>query len=223
MRSFQFESSEREPAQRGRAGFTLIELLIVILILGGMMVWVLGSFGAANVTTEIEETKITLRVLGDRAQAYANQRKFSDFPADDFSDPSGKVRIVPDSINAGIESLIGFLAREDSMDTDLTQLEGSFGNTDGDKSDAPIGRLDRPDKLEVLDKWGNPVVYIHNRSYKKGPFTYRDSTGADVEVQPWKRSDGSYYNPRTFQLFSAGPNGIYGDDDDVAVDFQPGS
>ncbi len=216
----------REPmpmrSQRGRAGFTLIELLIVIGIISGLMVWIVPTLlGASQETAKIKETQVLLHELASRAESYANQRRFGDYPPDNFRDPARKLLVVADSINPGIESLVAFLSREDSKDEDLSRLQEKFSNTDNDKSDAPIGRLDRPDKLEIVDAWGNPIVYFTRRSYRQEPQTYRNQYGEDFSVSAWKRKDGSFFNNRHFQLFSAGPDEKYGTPDDIGHNFVP--
>ena len=206
--------------QRGAAGFTLIEILVVIGIIAGLMAWIVPALmGASQVTAKIQETKVVLQDLASRADTYANQRRFGDYPPDDFRDPARKFVVAADSINPGIESLVAFLSREDSKDEDLSKLQESFCNTDNDKSDGPIGRLDRPDKVEIADAWGNPIVYFTRRSYARGPQTYRNMHGEDFEVSAWKRPDGTFFNPRHFQLFSAGPDQVYGTPDDIGHNF----
>lgn len=207
---------------RGRraAGFTLIEVLIVIAIVSLMMVWLIPNLLSGRTQGEIQETQARLQQLASAVESYQNQRRFGDYPPDNFRDPARKFRVSADSINPGIESLVAFLSREDSRDRGLNDLQDAFVNTDNDKSDGPIGKLDRPDKVEIADAWGNPIVYFHKRSYKEGTQTYR-SLDEDIEVHAWKRPDGSFYNPRSFQLFSAGPDQEYNTADDIGHNFTP--
>ena len=207
---------------RGTGGFTLIEILVVIGIIAGLMAWIVPALmTASEETANIRATEVLLQDVASRVDSYANQRRFGDYPPDDFRDPSRKFTVAADSINPGIESLVAFLSREDSMDEDLNKLQDKFSNTDNDKSDGPIGRLDRPDKVEIADAWGNPIAYFTRRSYGQGPQTYRNRHGDDFEVSAWKRKDGSWFNPRHFQLFSAGPDAVYGTPDDIGHNFSP--
>ncbi len=79
--------------------------------------------------------------------------------------------------------------------------------------------------MEIVDGWGNPLVYFHSSDYKK----YADSgqtysskafdTGEEMEVEarPWQREDGTFYNPLTFQVYSMGPDGEPNTEDDVTT------
>ncbi|MCZ6574702.1 MAG: hypothetical protein O7C98_16240, partial [Planctomycetota bacterium] len=73
---------------------------------------------------------------------------------------------------------------------------------------------------EVLDGHGNPLIYIDKNNYGKS-FVYIMDDEREVTVTAVKKEDGTYYNPRTFQIISLGVNGEQeqpGDDtrDDMA-------
>ena len=49
--------------------------------------------------------------------------------------------------------------------SDFGERESWLGNTDGDKNSVEVPLLKRLDKVEVLDAWGTPFAYFHNRNY----------------------------------------------------------
>ena len=92
-----------------------------------------------------------------------------------------------------------------------------FGNTDNDRFDKNPPGVPTSKAMEILDAWGHPVVYIHNRAYDK-PVRIVNAKGKVVEVRAQKRKDGTYHNAIRFQLISLGPNGIQDADDIVNFD-----
>ena len=70
---------------------------------------------------------------------------------------------------------------------------------------------------DLVDGWGNLIIYFHNRDYKRiaddpAPYTALEE---DVEAVPWKNEDGTFSQPMSFQLFSMGPDGIPNTEDDI--------
>ncbi len=206
---------------RGRErGFTLIELLVVIGILSLLLVVLLPQLAAGRETARIQECRLRIEAAAAAARNYESQRRFGDYPPDDYRDPAGKLRVSADSVNSGIESFLIFLHREDSREPGLEDHEDWFGNTDGDSAKQVLGRLGRREKVELLDPWGNPIAYFHHRNYGREQ-TYRMGAredlpeGEEQTVQAWRTKDGRWLNARTFQLFSAGPDGVFNTSDDI--------
>lgn len=74
---------------------------------------------------------------------------------------------------------------------------------------------------EVVDGWGNPIVYIHTRDYGK-TFKVRLKSGVVMEVSARiNPATGEHYRKRTYQLFSLGPDGTPGTADDITNFKQP--
>ena len=71
------------------------------------------------------------------------------------------------------------------------------------------------------DPWGNPYAYFHSHDYAKkgiGSYTTMDAEGVEETsvVKPWKNpKTGSFYMASRFQLFSAGPDGVFNTEDDI--------
>jgi general secretion pathway protein G len=59
------------------------------------------------------------------------------------------------------------------------------------------------DSGAAIDAWDNIIYYIPNNSYGSGA-----TPGETI-------FNGVYYNPKSFQLISAGPDGTIGNDDDI--------
>ena len=69
-----------------------------------------------------------------------------------------------------------------------------------------------------MDAWGNPFVYFGAQDYKdpKKVSKYLMANDEIVEVLPQKsEKTGTFHNANTFQLFSAGIDGVYGTEDDI--------
>ncbi|MCA9002953.1 MAG: hypothetical protein KDB61_13595, partial [Planctomycetes bacterium] len=73
---------------------------------------------------------------------------------------------------------------------------------------------------EFADDWGNPIAYIHRRDYTKRfrYLTLNPVGDGDLEsqVQAVKsEKTGDFFHKRRFQLISAGPDALFGTDDDI--------
>jgi hypothetical protein len=78
-----------------------------------------------------------------------------------------------------------------------------------------------PDLFELADSWGNPIVYIQAADYDR-EFHYisigvKSGVEEEFSVRAQKSAKtGRYEEPTSFQLFSAGIDGIFGNEDDIA-------
>ncbi len=132
--------------------------------------------------------------------------------------PDGPRPISSDNdTNEGIETVVqagtgpGVASRVDLADRML-------GNTDRDVLSRVFSALGHATLLEVLDAWGNPLVYIPHMEYgkvAKHPVTYVLESGEEVEVRPWRSAYGHFEHPHSFQLFSMGPDRTPNTDDDI--------
>ncbi len=204
------------PRRRSRAGFTLIEILAVMVILAILSVFLLRSGADSIQAVEIRKTEAFLQEIGALIDDYENE--FSAYPPSTFpADLENK----PSRVNEGIEALVLSLWRKDAPWQAREVDPDKLGNTDGDTTGSQSQTsMSSPDAFELLDVWGNPIAYIHRRDYGR-EFTYLsfDEQGNEVEgkvkalVSP---KTGDPYRKRSFQLLSAGPDGLFGNEDDLA-------
>jgi len=195
-----------------RSGFTLIEILAVIVILALLATALLSVYAPNVEAVQIQTQRAEFTKLAAACSQYENDE--GDYPPSSFPQ---KLLPTGGGSNGGIECLVVHLWRDGregyGMDSDL------LVNTDGDRTSRSLTDMGSLDLLEFIDQWENPVAYIHNSDYG-GEFLYRtlDSNGEDVEnlVQARKNpTTETWYKRTRFQLISAGPDGLFGNDDDV--------
>jgi prepilin-type N-terminal cleavage/methylation domain-containing protein len=202
---------------KSRRGFTLIELLMVIGLIGILMVALLPMITGASRKAEESDTRARLELLKQVIDAFANS-PFGDFPPDDLRDlPSWKpLNLKPDATNTGIESCLIFLHRDDHRGKGLEDhIHDWLKNTDNDREQVILGKLGVMEKLELVDAWGTPIAYFHNRNYGQSQ-EYVGPDGATVRATAWKK-EGAYIHPRGYQIFSAGLDQKFGTADDVSL------
>ena len=194
-------------------GFSLIEILVVITIIGMLM-----GFSAVAVSRYRETGRITqcdsqLKAIALLCEGYAE--RMGDYP------PSRLVALgvkdAPNEINMGVEALCAALRAKDYAGG--RPNDDWLGNTDEDSS-ASLDSIDGTSALlELLDPWDNPIVYIVQSDYEQD-FTVRlDSEGLieDVSVRATKNPmTGAWFRFESYQLRSAGPDGLLDTDDDIA-------
>jgi prepilin-type N-terminal cleavage/methylation domain-containing protein len=197
-----------------RAGFTLVEVLAVIVILAILAAFLYSNFASSIRTTERKATEILIGTIGAALDAVANEDGDyppSVFPAADVPDGGGT--------NCGIENVYAALwsGGRNGFEIDTEHLL----NTDGDQSRKDLTDLPTRDLFELVDRWENPIAYFHHRDYgdQHVYLTMDPKTGEELENSVRARRDPKtkdWYERRGFQLLSAGPDGRFGTDDDIA-------
>ena len=122
--------------------------------------------------------------------------------------PSWSGLAVPgNTTNESIECLVIALRHRD-LSRGPPELPGSqpFGNTDGDTWSAVPDGSDAPDAKEILDAYGNPLVYITAKHYGETLRVVRGD-GKTVDVRAVKKPGGAFYNASSFQIISLGADG----------------
>lgn len=197
---------------RAARGFTLIEILVVIAIIGLLMSILVVSLGKQSESGRIADCRARLEQIKLLLDSY--QSRMGDYPPSHLAALGVKEN---NRINEGIEALVASLKSSDY--TGRRPEENWLGNTDGDKDDH-LKLMDGSHALlELVDPWDNPIVYIVNGDYRD-EFPYRFGSGATAEDRTMRAAT----NPLTqapqqfdsFQLLSAGPDGLPGTDDDIA-------
>jgi len=196
----------------GRAGFTLLELLGVIVILGILIAFLMPILSNAQKSAKVTSTQIFLQELSAAITEYENEK--GDFPASSWKEEWGT---PPNLTNIGAEALVIQLYGT-KWETRLAQDQ--LCNTDADESKKALARFQKAALFEIEDAWKNPIAYLHRRDYGQAQ-AYSMTDGAGVptgESTFHARMDsqtGGYWNPKGFQLVSAGPDGEFGTDDDI--------
>lgn len=199
-------------SKRERA-FTLIEVLVVVSILGVLMglvsVLVMRS-SAHQKRTDAEQLVTTY--LPHLIEGY--NRDFSRWPPGSLKElnkiPRWKdIVLAENTTNECIECLVVALRHPDSR-TKLADgdLPGSkpFGNTDKDIFNQIPSGSHVVEAMEIIDPWGNPIVYIPKNLYGQ-IVQVVNFDGDEVDVEAVKRSNGTYYNQSKFQIICLGKNG----------------
>lgn len=201
---------------RAAAGFTLIELLAVLLILSilvGVLVVMLRDTEAGARTEVARQQLMTLETA---IRSYQNE--FGAAPPSSFVPAQ---EIGNDGTNVGNEALVVALwSRKYEAGGLLADVRDQLVNTDGDRSTKQLTDFDTRELLEIVDPWENPIAYIERSDYAQSNRRYLtyEPDGRQVESVPLafkNPSTGQYYNAQGFQLISAGPDGLFGTEDDI--------
>jgi prepilin-type N-terminal cleavage/methylation domain-containing protein len=195
-----------------RAGFTLIELLAVIMILGILIVVLLVSMTKPIETVEGQATRMTMQTIGLAADAYEDDQ--GDYPRSKLATEAGT---APNATNLGSECLYLALCAEKAPG--FGKFEEHMSNSDEDQlAKRPTG-FQVATLFELCDKWDNPIAYFHRSDYgREDLYVTIDKEGQRVEgtVKALKNpKTGNYYEALRFQMISAGPDGVFGGEDDV--------
>lgn len=222
-------SVSRSRDRRRERGFTFIEILIVMgiisVLVGGvivaMQIW--NKKGPEFATTQV--------VAKAQSMVHAWKSKFETYPPTDvknlpkFTGFGEPVKGSINRTNTGIEALVQALGYP-GFKSDASWGDNELGNTDEDRLDKAIVTSGIPDLREIIDAWGNPLVYFHSADYASAdssPHIYRlgnepsdfYAPGDEVEAAPHRDADGQFRNANTFQIYSMGPDGQPNTEDDM--------
>jgi len=202
-------------AMSGRGGFSLIEILVVITIIGLLIALSTGAYSTWIERGEVHKTENIINNLKVFAEEYCNLT--GDFPPSTLDELGVISR--GDAANEGVEAFVLALYKQ-GYTGPRPSSESELINSDEDSADRNISEFGNPVLLEFQDAWANPIVYINCRDYAK-TYTYliedREMGQEFVEIRAFKNPvTGSYFNHDSYQIISAGPDGVIGDEDDVA-------
>ena len=180
-----------------RRGFTTTEVLVVVAILVVLSALAVPAFQAVRRKGQVQAGRALLDELRLAVAAYASDH--GDPPP---SGPRGRRRDAPGEPNQGIEALVLALQAPGPKGTYFTFDPARLGDVDGD------GRQ------EAVDPWGTPLAYLHNRAYDAGA-TVSLPLGGEDHVSAARDEAGQLRGLTSYQLWSAGPDGQAGTDDDL--------
>ena len=218
----------RRPASK-QAGFSFIEILIVMGIISVLVGGVVVAIGMWTEKGPEFQTKNTLTKTKALIENWKNWSSF--LPPGDVEKISGitgtgeKVPAPENKINGGIEAIYQALYWPGFKGDPAWDPAVDLANRDDDKLRKAVNKLGTSELMEIVDGWGNPLVYFHSNDYKKyvdsgqtySSKDYNSGEEMDVEARPWQREDGTFYNPLTFQVYSMGPDGEPNTEDDVTT------
>ncbi len=188
-------------------GFTLVEVLVVVAIISLLMGLLVPSLMRAGSKAKVTETATLIEKIKAALQAYEHDH--GDYPPTSLKDGG----YYSNGVNDGIESLLLHLATEFRGAPILEVEEKYLENLDKDSipSDYPLNWYfgDRQAR-EIVDSWGNPLIYFHNRDYsspKSHMRAYKIDGKKVGSIKPEKsKKTAAYHGWSSFQLWSVGPN-----------------
>ena len=191
-------------------GFTLMEMMIVLVIIGLLAATFATVGGSLFVKSKERAAKARLQSLAVMLESYRVLE--GEYPDDRL--PAG---VTTNRHNEHSEAL--FLALFDPEYTVERPSQEWLVNTDGDGSGRARTMLASSELFEIGDEWGNPIVYFDSLHYgnKLGAVVMAgDGFFEEQTVSPGRNQrTGSFSEPSSFQLVSAGPDGQFGTDDDI--------
>ena len=210
MTFLRYQDGQGHPRRRG---FSLIELLAVIIILGILMTFLTFRLMGMGDSAKISLTEQNLRMIGGEISSYEGEQ--GDYPPSSWNQEWGA---LPNKMNLGAETLCVSLWSKDHGGTGIS--EDNLVNTDEDQSRKNLTTHARNELFELRDAWDNPIAYFHRRDYGREDlyWTLDPETGEQLDSTARARTNpatGNPYNPRTFQLLSAGLDGVFGTPDDI--------
>jgi prepilin-type N-terminal cleavage/methylation domain-containing protein len=199
-------------------GFTLLEVLVVVAIISLLAGLIVPAVLKGPTKAHIVETQTLIEKIKIALEGY--ESAYGDYPPTSLRDEG----YFSNSTNDGIESLLVHLAskaRNEPMEVGEKYLD----NTDKDEvpKSYPLNWYFGDSKArEIVDSWGNPLIYFHRNDYeapKKYMRTYKLKGGKKITgVKPGKsKKTATYHGWSTYQIWSVGPNGKNenGEGDDI--------
>ena len=212
MRTDQERQQIQSKLFAGEGGFSLIEILVVITLIGLLMGFAVLALGGhseagreADCRARIEALSLMIESHEDRTGGYPPSR-LADLGVEDAND-----------VNEGVEAMTAALRHRDYAGR--RPDERWLGNVDDDRSESMRSADGSTALLEVVDPWDNPFFYIVSDAYDSSSVVRLDlgGGGEDVDAYAVKNAlTGAYHRFDSFQIRSAGADGVLDTEDDLA-------
>lgn len=198
-------------------GFTMIELLAVIVILAILSYFLVTNLTNASRVMDVQLTKVNGQKIVAAISVHLDDK--GDYPRSAFTADWGD---PPNNLNLGGECLYLTLCADKAAGDGL--FDELLVNVDSDQLARRVSGFEVLTLFELSDQWGNPFAYFHNRDYAREDQyeTLHPETGERISsvARAFKNpATQKYFEPRGFQLVSAGPDGEFGTADDVPINF----
>lgn len=191
-------------------GVTLLELIVVLLIIA-----ILSSIAVTVYTGQVERARrAACRDIIRQLELAANRYEVDtgQFPLSSSGTifaPTGtnpQVDANGNSIGCGYLQICLRASLNGNVFTPLdARWAGPYITFDEDKlgdiNGSPVSSSLQKPAVQLLDPWGRPFYYIRWEDYPV-------MGGTERPVGDPFRNPETYYNPRSFQIFSKGANGI---------------
>jgi prepilin-type N-terminal cleavage/methylation domain-containing protein len=213
-------TSRQVPLGRSSRGFSFIEVLVVMGIIAVLVAGGLVVLGMVVDRQRVFQTEHSVQQAALLVEDW--HRSFERYPPSSMTDLSrlpGGASIkaeAPNDANEGVEAVYQSLLWPGFSGTPAWRKE-QLGNTDGDHLERPVNALGTTALHEVIDAYGNPLVYFNSGEYARfaesGARYVRGEE--DVEVRPHRAEGDTFARPLSFQVFSMGPDGLPNTSDDI--------
>ena len=212
---------------RRTAGFTLIEILVVVAIIAAMLGGISLMIGKASGARTRLAASGQVSTLGAAIERLASPEQLGMYPPTRLEMLIGPGSMGPvgkrlgnggNDTNCGIETVyVAVRLKGVNVPVEGFDSEDAIKNLDDDKANEAAPGMANATLYEYIDPWGNPLVYINSRDYKdmKKVEQYVLGDGQVVKVAPRMLPNGEFARATTFQLFSMGPDGVPGTEDDL--------
>ena len=177
MKLHRFDLSSR------RSGFTLLELMVVIVIVGVLLGAFIVSGGGIFGQADVNKTKTRLQTLAQLINSYRSVE--NDYPDDRLPRNASAT-----AMNANSEALC--LAFFDPSYTGQKPKLDWLGNTDEDSSSRQLTIFADKQLKEIVDGWGNPIVYFESMHYDRAAQCFAGEDGMfDEQTVTPARDEGT--------------------------------